>query len=574
MALSAQLVWEVRTTGNSANGGAFRGTALAGTPAAPTVTPSATGGTVAAGTYYCVLTYTPGGETRESPVSGETAVTLTGTTSSFVVTHPTDPGNGATWNLYAGTTTGGPYFPQGTALAIGSNRSVTATPPATGTQPPGVDYSQQDSPQVTYTDLVIGATNTTATSAASPFTPAHVGNLLNVTGGTGFTVQRCEITGVTAAGVATFDKALGTASSTGGAGRLAGAVDHPATIGGAAAANNGNIAFVKYSATPYSVTSSSSNVSGGILVCSQLVNWVGYDVTRTVNNTDANRPIVRAGINSVTTWQMNTGNCYVRNVVFDNPSNFTATTGLNMTSGCVAENCKVDGHRATGINLGNSCAAVDCEIVNCGATGFALLIQNFSFGLRVLVRGCTSNSTGAVALSGNCNSLIDSVVTGTTGNATSINVAGQTATVIRCVVHGGSGGTSAHGFSGQGQHHLCVAYGNSGDGFRGVSSAAKAGRFNRCFSGGNSGSNYNASFIAADQMNGCGTLSGDPFTNAAALDFSTNKVAGAGALIRGLAVALPGGTTTSYPDAGAAQHADAGAAVHPPVQSNTWSFIG
>ena len=45
----------------------------------------------------------------------------------------------------------------------------------------GTDYSQQDAAQITYTDLVIGGTNTQLTSAANPFTAAHVGNLVNVT---------------------------------------------------------------------------------------------------------------------------------------------------------------------------------------------------------------------------------------------------------------------------------------------------------------------------------------------------------------------------------------------------------
>src|SRR5204862_226565 len=52
---------------------------------------------------------------------------------------------------------------------------------------PGTDYSQQDAAQITYTDLVIGGTTTQLTSAANPFTSAHVGNTINVTGGTGFT---------------------------------------------------------------------------------------------------------------------------------------------------------------------------------------------------------------------------------------------------------------------------------------------------------------------------------------------------------------------------------------------------
>src|SRR4051794_13294314 len=75
----------------------------------------------------------------------------------------------------------------------------------------GTDYSQQDAAQVTYTDLVIGATTTQLTSAANPFTSAYVGNTINVTGGTGFTVGRYNIRSV-AGSTATMDRAVGTAS--------------------------------------------------------------------------------------------------------------------------------------------------------------------------------------------------------------------------------------------------------------------------------------------------------------------------------------------------------------------------
>lgn len=96
--------------------------------------------------------------------------------------------------------------------------------PVSGT--PGFDYSQQNSAQVTYTDLVIGAINTsTLTSAAHPFTAAHVGNIINITGGTGFTVQRVQVLSVTAT-VATIDVSAGTVSSTGGTGYLGGALNN------------------------------------------------------------------------------------------------------------------------------------------------------------------------------------------------------------------------------------------------------------------------------------------------------------------------------------------------------------
>lgn len=72
-----------------------------------------------------------------------------------------------------------------------------------------------------YTDLVIGSTATQLTSAAHPFTAAHVGRVLDITGGTGFTVDRYVVLSV-AGSTATMDRAVGTAASTAGKGILTG----------------------------------------------------------------------------------------------------------------------------------------------------------------------------------------------------------------------------------------------------------------------------------------------------------------------------------------------------------------
>jgi hypothetical protein len=74
---------------------------------------------------------------------------------------------------------------------------------------------------VPYADLHIdGTTNTIVTSAAQPFTAANVDDVLNVTGGTGFTQQRVRILSVDATGKATCDVAVGTVGSTAGTGKL------------------------------------------------------------------------------------------------------------------------------------------------------------------------------------------------------------------------------------------------------------------------------------------------------------------------------------------------------------------
>lgn len=85
------------------------------------------------------------------------------------------------------------------------------------------DYTQQTSPQFTYTDLVIGSTTTNLTSAARPFSTADKWNSIRISGGVGFTTGLYEITDVVG-NVAVMDRSVGVAASTGGAGRLGGAL--------------------------------------------------------------------------------------------------------------------------------------------------------------------------------------------------------------------------------------------------------------------------------------------------------------------------------------------------------------
>lgn len=98
---------------------------------------------------------------------------------------------------------------------------------------PGTDYSQQDDAQVTYTDIVIDASDPRLiTSAANPFTSDHAGNGIRFTSGAGF------ITGSTnwfiiesvSGNTATLDRGAGTLGSTGGNGRLGGACEPNNTL--------------------------------------------------------------------------------------------------------------------------------------------------------------------------------------------------------------------------------------------------------------------------------------------------------------------------------------------------------
>jgi hypothetical protein len=130
----------------------------------------------------------------------------------------------------------------------------------------GLDYSQQNSAQIAFTDMVIDATtNTKFTSAAHPVGKNFVGNIINVTSGTGFTVQRVAIVS-TSGTVATCDKALGTLSSTGGNGNLGGALLTIQTAStNALASNTIHIKAGTYTQT-FSITFPVSTIT-----------WIGYN---------------------------------------------------------------------------------------------------------------------------------------------------------------------------------------------------------------------------------------------------------------------------------------------------------
>lgn len=233
----------------------------------------------------------------------------------------------------------------------------------------GTDFSQQDSPQVTYTDLVIDVTfNTKITSSGHPFTSAHPGNIINVTGGTGFTVQRIQILSVVA-GVATCDKAVGTVGSTGGTGNLGGGL---LTIQKAAdLIVDKNIIHIKAGTYTLTVGVSFPNTSG-----TGVTRFVvqGYDTVH--GDTTGTRPLVTTATNSTNLFGFNGGGgvtrAFVKNINFSNTAG-TRAFGVYAAGTYVCamvEDCIFDGFTtaiiADGSSAGESIgfAAINCEFKN------------------------------------------------------------------------------------------------------------------------------------------------------------------------------------------------------------------
>lgn len=131
-------------------------------PAAPTLSQTTTGGTVAAGTYQVEVTYvTAQGETTAS--ASASIITTTGT-STIKINSPTPVATAYGWYAYVTQPGGGTYTRQqtvGSPTPIGNSLTLTAPPTNTGANPPGAN---------------------TTTDVTTPAVPATTVAVLNTTG--------------------------------------------------------------------------------------------------------------------------------------------------------------------------------------------------------------------------------------------------------------------------------------------------------------------------------------------------------------------------------------------------------
>ena len=236
----------------------------------------------------------------------------------------------------------------------------------------GVDYSQSNTPFATYTDLVIGASNS-LTSVVRPFIADDVGNLIRITSGTGFTVARYEVVSV-AGGAATLDRSPGTLASSGGNGKLGGAMTM--TDANLEIMEPGNTIWVKKDGT-YTPGSVSISAAGTATLA---ITVMGYNSTRgdclsggTI--VAANRPLISNGA-STTTF----GNYWKLHYL-----TYTGTVAGGMRSGLNGEFVGCSGvNTSTGNGLSFSAStgrAIACEASSSG--GAAISAASSTNGMQI-----------------------------------------------------------------------------------------------------------------------------------------------------------------------------------------------
>jgi hypothetical protein len=421
----------------------------------------------------------------------------------------------------------------------------------------GTDYSQQDSKNtvgsnISTVDAVANGT-TTITSATAAFTTAITGNDIYLAGGSGsLTGGWYEATYVSATSI-TVDRTV--AAGTGITLNIGGALASPGQLGANMVA--GNDFYIK--AGTYTVTSASTNVSGGCLSlpagasAANIVKGAGYQTTRGDGGT---KPLLQAsGISTFSLITTAAGN-HVENLSVDG-AGLTSSKGFNLAAGaaqayrCKAANCTNSGY------VGNSIALTGLYL--CEATGCSTAAA-FSVGSAF---GCTAH---------------DNTVTGFMGCSATLSIACN------------NSGASSDGFNNNTNNALFIgdtSYGNGRDGFRFTTVQAQCACVN-CISEGNAGWQYNASAamdmvylyncagkadgsglvnattIAASQQIGLVTCTAEIFVAAGSNNFALNTTAGGGAACRaaGILGAFPGLSTTGYADIGAVQHQDSGGAGH------------
>lgn len=443
----------------------------------------------------------------------------------------------------------------------------------------GTDYSQQASAQVTYTDLVIGGSGNEnkLTSAGNSFTSAHVGNIINITSGTGFTTGRYQVVSVTT-GTATMDRTVGTASSSGGNGKLGGALATVAT-GLQQSSLGGMICYVKATATyqiTTAITPATSNDSG----LTTPIRLIGYTSTRG----DGGPATVQLNANSISlcTWNTNAVNCCYswENFIFDGNSK-TTVNGFNLsgTSGklnffnCIFKRftdqyCVRVG---SGQALALSCDFTDNAFTS-GTSGGCMYTN--TAGASVIMTRCyvannsnSNNTYAAMRIASGSYVCADNVIYNNSGAGPAFNgiycdsfYAGY---VAGNIFHSNkNNGVDVLTPSGVLHNNICTS--NTGVGIEVNGSGTYVNvRDNAYYN------NSGGGFSGGTDVGGV-TLSGLPYTNVAS-DFSLNATAGAGAACR--AAGLPGTigvasvVGTGYRDIGPLQHQD------PATPTSAYTFV-
>lgn len=417
-----------------------------------------------------------------------------------------------------------------------------------------VDYSQVAAAVFSLTGLTTAAANAIILTANA--TKAMVGNGILITGGTNFTTGLYVVQACTAGVSLTVDRNCTTAAGAAGTAGIGGAL---ASHTNAATLISTVVGFRVWMKTGSYNAAASTTFAGQTRV-------FGYSSIRG-DGTMTNGPTVTATAGSLNLFGVTNGHTGVTfaflkvngggqaTIVgfFLRNSSFTETR--NHAYKCTATSCTTGFSGVTGVLV----AALFCYADSC-TTGFT----------RLDCFGCeskgTSGSTGFTTTA--TGSFVFCIASG--GSLPFNMQSGGQSVLVNCTAYGGTSHGVQADYPGNNSNIVlinCIMYGNGGYGLT-VSGSESTEKVVNCAFGSNTSGDISGANPKLIHVYGKITLTADPFTNAAAGDFSLNTTAGGGALLRqtGIPGAFPGGLTTGYIDVGAAQ-AQAGGAILARIQT-------
>lgn len=414
----------------------------------------------------------------------------------------------------------------------------------------GTDFSQQNSAQTAFTDLVVGATTSQLTSVSHPFDATAPGNIINITGGAGCTTGRFQVLSV--AGVtAQMDTSVGTAASV-CTGNLGGSLATLPTANTATAA--GNVINIK--AGTYTLTSAITTASVSI--------WIGFGTTHGDRGT---KPLITTATNSVNLFTLSASGAYqFRNLSMSDTAG-TRERAFVMNNGTYfnLNDATLDGFsRGVDYSGGNALSISNVEIKN--SVSEAVTIGG-SF-LVASIEACWMHDNGGSAVNMTAsnttiivsNSILSANANGiATSNNSTFAAVVDNSDIANNTTDGVNYGTgSAANVQGPGNSFTNnIIYGNGRYGIN-YAGGTTNGQGNLSGSTNAYGGNGTANLNNVSATPGDLSLSANPFTSST--NFALNSTAGGGVIVKGSGFpgAFPGGSTTGTINVGAVQGSGGG----------------
>lgn len=435
-----------------------------------------------------------------------------------------------------------------------------------------IDYSQQTG-GISYSDLVIDAsTNTDATSVAKPLKKVMLGNIWNVTSGTGFTVQRVQLVSIPSGNIGRFDKSLGTTSSTGGNATMGGAVGSSSVITVLTVPMvAGNKIFIKGSYTLAATTtvtaSASGSAAGGRISVEGFTTYPGQmDGRPTITANNNTFALLSCNANSYFEWKHltlsytgasrgigatcnigNSGHTHWYDCLWDGCSN-AAIGGSASFTGVTLERCEIKNctqAAAPAINTGAGFHAIHNYVHDNAGDGFGYSFSGTAVFSHNIITGNGRygilENTGSGSNAG-AHTFINNTIANNVSDGirfTFDTVTGLSPILVKNIFYNNGASSVGYNINWTNVNAAELMY------------LSLVNEFNAYYNNTGLGNRNNMGAGVGDV-----TLTGNPFTNTATGDWSLNNTAGAGAACRGISFTFPGATVTGYGDIGAVQHVD------------------